>query len=153
MQMTSAQQAQTAQATSDHYYAEEYPALPYAAPSLRIVGGILDLVVLASLALIWASMAGFYLLTQTDWGNDSTYSNGVELTAVLILASYALVVPAYFFALWWWRGQTIGQMAVRIMVTDRDGYHISFWQALLRTLAAHSGFRAAAGNRLLRDVL
>jgi uncharacterized RDD family membrane protein YckC len=79
-------------------------------------------------------MAGFYLLTQTDWGNDSTYSNGVELTAVLILASYALVVPAYFFALWWWRGQTIGQMAVRIMVTDRDGYHISFWQALLRTL-------------------
>jgi uncharacterized RDD family membrane protein YckC len=128
--MSSAQQAQV---SSLPQYEQEYPALPYAGPGLRIVGGILDFIVLASLFLVWASAAGFYLLTRTDWGNDSTYSNGEGWTAIGILCTFAFVVPLYFFALWWWRGQTVGQMAVRIIVTDRDGYHMSFWQALLRT--------------------
>lgn len=130
MQMTSAQQAQV---SLEPHYGEEYPVLPYASGGLRIVAGILDCVVLGSLLLIWASMAGLYLLSQTDWGNESTYTSAEETTAFLILATYAFVVPLYFFALWWWRGQTIGQMAVRIVVTDRDGYHMTFWQALLRT--------------------
>ncbi|MEK7248282.1 MAG: RDD family protein [Chloroflexota bacterium] len=128
--MTSAQQVQV---SADQPYEGEYPPLPYASAGLRIVGGILDLVVLGSLFLIWASAAGLYLLTQTDWGNDSTYTDAQGWTATLILASFALVVPVYFFVFWWWRGQTIGQMAVRIIVTDRDGYHMSVWQALLRT--------------------
>ena len=130
MQVTSAQQAQV---SLEQHYEEEYPVLPYASAGLRIVGGILDLVVLGSLALIWASMAGLYLLTQTDWGNDSTYTDSQEFTSLMILASFAIVVPLYFFVFWWWRGQTVGQMAVRVIVTDRDGYHMSFWQALLRT--------------------
>lgn len=128
--MTSAQQAQV---TIEEHYEGEYQALPYASAGLRIVGGLLDLVVLGSLFLIWASAAGLYLLTQTDWGSDSTYTDAQGWTAILILASYALVAPAYFLAFWAWRGQTVGQMAVRIIVTDRDGYHMSFWQALLRT--------------------
>lgn len=114
-------------------YEQEYPALPYASPGLRIVAGILDCIVLGSLFLLWASAAGFYLLTQTDWGNNSTYTDGQGWTAIIILCTYALVVPVYFLALWAWRGQTVGQIAVRIVVTDRDGYHMSFWQALLRT--------------------
>jgi uncharacterized RDD family membrane protein YckC len=132
--MTTAESARSSQAGADQKVLEQGWGLPYASPSLRIVAAVLDLVVLGSLALIWASAAGFYLLTQTDWGNDSTYTSGQETAAIIILASYALVVPVYFFALWSWRGQTVGQMAVRIMVTDRDGYHLSHWQALLRTL-------------------
>jgi uncharacterized RDD family membrane protein YckC len=129
--MTSAQQVQV---SVDQQYEEEYAALPYASAGLRIVGAVLDLVVLGSLFLIWASAAGLYLLTQTDWGNDSTYTDSEGWTAFAIVASFAIVVPLYFFAFWWWRGQTVGQMAVRIIVTDRDGYHMSFWQVLLRTL-------------------
>jgi uncharacterized RDD family membrane protein YckC len=128
--MTSAQQTQM----SDQPPLDEYPTLPYAGISLRIVGGILDLIVLGSLFLIWSSAAGLYLLTQTDWGNDSNFSNAEGWTAIAILCTYAVVVPLYFLVFWWWRGQSVGQMAVRIVVTDRDGYHMSFWQALLRTI-------------------
>jgi uncharacterized RDD family membrane protein YckC len=154
MQMTSAQQAQV---SAEPHYEEEYPVLPYASGGLRLVGGILDLIVLGSLLLIWTSMAGLYLLTRTDWGNESTYTSGEETTALLILATYAIVVPLYFIGFWWWRGQTVGQMAVRIIVTDRDGYHMSFWQALLRTfmlpvslLPLGIGFFALFRDRELR---
>lgn len=112
---------------------EEFPALPYAGISLRIVAAILDLIVLASIFLFFVSAAGLYLLLQTDWGNESDFTNSEQWTAIAICSSFAFVAPFYFAAFWWWRGQSLGQMAVRIMVTDRDGYHISAWQALLRT--------------------
>lgn len=113
---------------------EEHLALPYASAGLRIVGAILDLIVLGSIFLLFAAAAGFYLLTQTDWGNDYTYTTGEEYTTLAILFSYFFFVPIYFFSCWWWRGQTVGQMAVRIMVTDRDGYHLTIWQTLRRTI-------------------
>lgn len=113
---------------------EELPALPYASVSLRIVAGLLDLIVLGSVFLIFASAAMLYLLLQTDWGNESNITDPEGYTAVAIAASFALFVPLYFVVLWWWRGQSIGQMATRIMVTDRDGYHMSGAQAILRTI-------------------
>ncbi len=112
---------------------EEYLELPYAGSGLRIVAAILDLIVLGSVFLLFVAASGFYLLTQTDWGNESTYTNSEGYTAMAILCSSAFVVPIYFFCCWWWRGQSVGQMAVRIMVTDRDGYHLSVSQALRRT--------------------
>lgn len=118
----------------DESPAEDQLALPYASAGLRIVAGILDLVVLGSTFLLFAAAAGFYLLTQTDWGNELTYSKAEENTMYAILLSYLFFVPIYFFCCWWWRGQTVGQMAVRIMVTDRDGYHLTVWQTLRRTL-------------------
>jgi uncharacterized RDD family membrane protein YckC len=48
--------------------------------------------------------------------------------------SYIPFVPLFFFVLWIWRGQSVGMMAVRIEVTDRDGEPLSFARALLRTL-------------------
>jgi uncharacterized RDD family membrane protein YckC len=131
--MTTAQQMQVSHEPKDPQ-AAEYPALPYAGAGLRIVAGILDSIILASLGLLWLSAAGFYLLTRTDWGANSNYTNGEGWTAIAIAASWVLVVPLYFFLLWWWKGQSLGQMAVRIIVTDRDGYHMSVWQALLRTI-------------------
>jgi uncharacterized RDD family membrane protein YckC len=112
---------------------EEFLALPYAGSGLRIVAAILDLIVLVSIFLLFVAASGFYLLTQTDWGNESTYTNAEGYTALAILCSSAFVIPIYFFCCWWWRGQSVGQMAVRIMVTDRDGYHLTIWQALRRT--------------------
>jgi Predicted membrane protein/domain len=112
---------------------EEYLALPYADAGIRIVAAVLDLIVLGSIFLLFVAASGFYLLSQTNWGSDSNYTNAEGWTALAILASSAFVIPIYFFTCWWWRGQSVGQMAVRIMVTDRDGYHLTVWQALRRT--------------------
>ncbi|MEO8456857.1 MAG: RDD family protein [Chloroflexota bacterium] len=128
--MTTTDQPRLA-AELDH---DEHLALPYAGASLRVVSAILDFIVLGSIFLLFAAAAGFYLLTQTDWGNDYTYTNAEEYTTLAIVASYFFFVPIYFFCAWWWRGQTIGQMAVRVMVTDRDGYHLTIWQTLRRVL-------------------
>jgi uncharacterized RDD family membrane protein YckC len=113
---------------------EDLPPLPYAGFGLRLVAAVLDVIVLASVFLLFVSGAAFYLLTQTNWGNDSDMTNGEMWTAIAIVSTYALFVPLYFFSLWWAKGQSLGQMAVRIAITDRDGYHISGWRAFLRVL-------------------
>ena len=125
--------AQMSQVDQEVRY-EDLPPLPYAGFGIRLVAGVLDLIVLASVFLLFVSGAAFYLLVQTDWGNESSITSGEEATTIAILATFLLFVPLYFFALWWSRGQTFGQMATRIAITDRDGYHISGWRALLRTI-------------------
>lgn len=109
------------------------PPLPYAGLSLRIVAGILDTVFMVSLAALIAAAAGFYVLARTSWG-DTDPSDEVYVTSATILCTFFILAPLYFALLWYWRGQTLGQLAVRIAVTDRDGYHISFWQAVVRTV-------------------
>ncbi len=113
---------------------EDLPPLPYAGFGLRLVAAVLDIIVLSSVFLLFVSGAAFYLLTQTDWGNASDLTDNEIRSAAGIMSTYALFLPLYFFSLWWAKGQTFGQMAVRIAVTDRDGYHISGWRALLRVI-------------------
>ncbi|HEY5639239.1 MAG TPA: RDD family protein [Dehalococcoidia bacterium] len=113
---------------------EEYaPPLPYAGLSLRIVSALLDGILMASLAALTAAAAGFYVLARTSWG-DTDPSDEVYVTSATILCTFLIIAPLYFVLLWYWRGQTLGQQAVRVAVTDRDGYHISFWQALVRVV-------------------
>ncbi len=113
---------------------QEPPPLPYASLSVRIVAGILDLIIVASFFMLFLSAAGLFILLNTDWGKtDLTNADGYR--ALIILAGYFFFLPWYFTALWWWRGQTVGMMAVRIAVTDRMGNHVPFWRALLRTCA------------------
>jgi len=113
---------------------QDIHSLPYAGFGLRLVAGVLDLIVMASVFLLFTGIAGFYLLTQTDWGRASDFTNSEGYTALAIASLFCLFVPLYFVVFWWWLGQTIGQLAVRIAVTDRDGYHISGWKAILRTV-------------------
>ena len=59
--------------------------------------------------------------------------------ALPIMAGAAVVAlfpfaPLLFALLWSWRGQSIGMMAVRIVVTDTQGRRPSFARALFRTL-------------------
>ncbi|MCH7484952.1 MAG: RDD family protein [Chloroflexi bacterium] len=114
--------------------AQDYaPPLPYAGFSLRIVSAILDSVLMISLAALTAAAAGFYVLARTNWG-DTDPSDEVYVTSATILCTFLILAPLYFVLLWYWRGQTLGQLAVRVAVTDRDGYHISFWQSLVRAI-------------------
>lgn len=110
------------------------PHLPYAGLHLRIVAFILDTIVLASVFALFVAAAGLQLLLRTNWGADSNYPDSVNWAGFLIILSFAVVPPWYFTSLWWSRGQSLGMMAVHIAVTDRDGYHLSFGRAFLRTL-------------------
>ena len=114
--------------------AVELPPLPYAGIGLRIVAAILDGIVLCSVLLLFAAAAGFYLLLNTNWGADSDITDQQQWISTGIVAGFGLFLPWYFTALWWWRGQSLGQMTVHIAVTDRDGNHLSIWRAFLRTL-------------------
>jgi len=107
--------------------------LPYASFQLRIVAAVLDLIVVASGFLLFAAAAALQVLIRTDWG-ASDISDNQTWTAGIIIVSFFVVLPLFFAALWAWRGQSVGQMAVRIIVTDRDGYRLSFRRALLRTV-------------------
>jgi uncharacterized RDD family membrane protein YckC len=112
--------------------AQDYAApLPYAGLSLRVVAAILDGIFVLSLGALVAAAAGFYYLLRTSWG-DVDPSNEVTATTFAIASGYVVLLPLYFLLFWYWRGQTLGMMATRIAVTDRDGYHISLWQAVLR---------------------
>lgn len=125
--------ATTSQVSSAARY-DEVPSLPYAGFGIRLVSAILDLLVLVSVFLLLVSAAGFYLLLQTDWGAESDITDSEGYTAIGIICLFAIFLPLYFFIMWWWRGQSLGQMAVRVAVTDRDGYHISAWRSMIRTI-------------------
>ncbi len=118
------------QVEAAHDYA---PPLPYAGFSLRIVSAVLDGLCMISLAALTTAAAGFYVLARTGWG-DNDPSDEVYVTSATILCTFLILAPLYFVLLWYWRGQTLGQQAVRVAVTDRDGYHISFWQSFVRVI-------------------
>lgn len=122
--------AEPAEAPPEHYL-----PLPYAGISLRIVAGVLDLIVSASLLMLFVAAGGLILLLRTDWGAESNVSNQDVLPSVIVFLSFFLFLPWYFMAMWWWRGQSVGMMAVHIAVTTRDGGHLSMGRAFLRTIA------------------
>ena len=114
--------------------AQDYtPPLPYAGFPLRVVSAILDSIIMIALAALIAAAAGFYILARTSWG-DTDPTDEVYVTSATMLCTFLIIAPLYFVLLWYWRGQTLGQIAVRVAVTDRDGYHISFRQALVRII-------------------
>jgi len=104
--------------------------LPYAGVSLRAVAFILDLIVIASFFLVFFAVA----FLPAALGSDSKLSTSEERWAIIVLLSYIPFVPFLFFTLWAWRGQSIGMIAVRIEVTDRDGERLSAPRALMRAL-------------------
>jgi uncharacterized RDD family membrane protein YckC len=109
------------------------PPLPYAGFPLRVVSAILDGVFLIALAALIAAAAGFFILARTSWG-DTDPSDGTYVISATILCTFLIVAPLYFVLLWYWRGQTLGQVAVRVAVTDREGYHISLRQSFVRLI-------------------
>ncbi len=104
--------------------------LPYAGFSLRAVALILDCIVMGSLFLLFFAIA----FGPIALGGDSHLSNTEERWVYAVLLSYIPLMPMLFFLLWALRGQSLGMMAVRIEVTDRDGEPLSAVRALLRTL-------------------
>ena len=109
---------------------EHAALLPYAGFQLRAVAFILDLIVVGSFFLLFFTIA----FLPVAIGGDSQLSGTEEQWVWVVLLSFIPFVPLLFFVLWAWRGQSVGMMAVRIEVTDRDGEPLSLVRALLRTL-------------------
>ncbi len=107
-------------------------SLPYAGASLRLVAFILDGIVLFSCLMLFAAAGGLQTLLRSDFGNVDPPESAFYVWVGIILAFIPFSV-LYFAVLWWWRGQSVGQMAVHIQVTSRRGGRLSFGRALLRT--------------------
>lgn len=116
--------------------------LPYASFSLRTVAFILDGMVSVSVFALFVAIGGLQILIRSNGGDDPTDS--ATYTGLAIAFSSLLFLPWYFIAAWWWKGQTLGMMAVNIAVTDREGNLPSFRQAFLRALVYPLSFAPLA---------
>jgi len=109
---------------------ERAALLPYAGFQMRAVAFILDLIVMGSFFLLFFTIA----FLPVALAGGSHLSESETRWVYVVLLSYIPFVPLLFFVLWAWRGQSIGMMAARIEVTDRDGEPLSVARALLRTV-------------------
>lgn len=120
----------TATGQANRSFSEHAALLPYAGFQIRAVAFILDLIVMGSFALLFFTFA----FLPVALAGDDQLSNTEEQWVTIVLLCYAPFVLAFFFVLWAWRGQSIGMIAVRIEITDRDGEPLSPLRALLRVL-------------------
>lgn len=97
---------------------------------VRAVSFVLDIIVLASSFMAFLVVAGLQVLLRTGWG--STDSGAAIDAAIFIVLGWLAFVPLYHIALWAWRGQTVGQMAVRVKVVRQDGRPLGLGVALVR---------------------
>ena len=103
--------------------------LPPAGLQLRVVAFILDCIVVASFAMLFFAAGGAFVLLFAE---NSDYAWAIFLGPAI--AAFFPFAPLLFALLWSWRGQSIGMMAVRIVVTDSQGRRPSFGRAAFRTL-------------------
>jgi uncharacterized RDD family membrane protein YckC len=121
--------------------------LRYASFETRLVAFVLDVIVLLSVFALFFAVAFLQLLLRSDFGDVDPPDSAFYLAAVIILIYFLPFLPLYFLALWVWRGQTVGKMAMAIKVVRRDGHPLGVGTALLRlvgylfsTLLLFAGF-------------
>jgi len=105
-------------------------SLPIAGLGLRVVSFILDGIVVFGLVMLFFALGFGQAALQGDDPPDWSIWLGLGITASAIFP----VTPILFFALWAWRSQSLGQMAVGLIVTTESGYRISVRRAAIRAL-------------------
>lgn len=94
-----------------------------AGPITRCLAWVIDLVVLTM--LLSGVGKGFAMLRVL---------NG-DFSQALTVITYFIVLIGYGVVLeWFWRGQTVGKRFLRLRVMDVHGFHLRFYQVLLRNL-------------------
>lgn len=106
------------------------PALRPAGLGVRVVAFVLDAIVLFSFLMLFTALALLQLFLRTDTGARD--SDAAVWTATYMVLGWLAFVPLYYVALWAWRGQTLGQMAVRVKVVRADGGNVGLGRALVR---------------------
>jgi len=88
--------------------------------------------VLSAVLALFFAVAFLQILIRTDFGEKDTPDSAVWAAAIIIAAYCFLFLPLYVTALWAWRGQTVGQMAMVIRVVRRDGRPVGLARAAVR---------------------
>jgi uncharacterized RDD family membrane protein YckC len=121
--------------------------LRYASFETRLVAFVLDVIVLFSVLALFFAVAFLQVLLRSDFGDVDPPDSAFYLAAIILLIYFFIFFPLYFLALWVWRGQTVGKMAMAIKVVRRDGHPLGVGTALLRlvgylfsTLLLFAGF-------------
>jgi uncharacterized RDD family membrane protein YckC len=109
--------------------APEFTPLPIAGLHLRIVAFILDCIVVASISMLFFSAGFGQAVLRYEDPPDSSIYLGLAITFAAVP-----FMPILFAFLWAWRSQSIGMMAVGIIITTADGYRISYLRALGRAI-------------------
>ena len=109
--------------------APAFTPLPIAGMHLRIVAFILDCIVVASVFMLFFS-AGF---GQAVLRYEDPPDSAIFLGIIITFASIPFM-PVLFAVLWAWRSQSVGMMAVGIMITTADGYRVSYLRAFGRSI-------------------
>jgi uncharacterized RDD family membrane protein YckC len=106
------------------------PTLPIAGLGLRIVAFILDCIVVFGFVMLFFAIGFAQAALQGDDPPDWSIWLGLGVTASALFP----LAPILFFVLWAWRSQSLGQMAVGLIVTTREGYRLSTGRAFLRAI-------------------
>jgi uncharacterized RDD family membrane protein YckC len=109
--------------------APSFTPLPIAGLQFRIIAFILDCIVVASIAMMFFAAGFGQAVLRYEDPPDSAIYLGLWIT----LASIPFV-PLFFAVLWAWRSQSIGMMAVGVIVTTPAGYRISYLRAFARSI-------------------
>ncbi len=92
----------------------ETEGIEYKGVLIRLVGAVIDLIILTILGLIIRYTVGY-----------------VVHYGMYVVLIYGLL---YFVGFWWWRGQTPGLMIIRARVVRTDGARVGVGRAFLRYL-------------------
>ncbi len=110
---------------------EEVDGLQLATFSRRAAGFGIDFVLIASLRKLAEFLWGNYVPHQWE---RHTLINLTHVLDVIVLVVY------FWLALYFGNGQTLGKRAMRIRVLSLTHAHITFWQALERSLGYGASF-------------
>jgi len=106
------------------------PSLPIAGLGLRFVAFTLDCIVVFGFVMLFFAIGFAPAVFLGDNPPDWSIWLGLGVTASAVLP----FSPVLFFLLWAWRSQSLGQMAVGLIVTTREGYRLSVGRAFLRAV-------------------
>jgi uncharacterized RDD family membrane protein YckC len=104
-----------------------FTPLPIAGLHLRIVAFILDCIIVASISMLFFAAGFGQAVVRYEDPPDSAIFLGIAITAAAVP-----FMPLFFAFMWAWRSQSVGMMAVGVIITTADGYRISYLRALAR---------------------
>lgn len=107
--------------------------LRYAPFEARVVASILDLLVLFILAAFFVIVGALIILFSSDFEKTDPSSTAINLfwgCAAAIPVAFML----YFFVSWAWKGQTVGQSVMQVIVVRADGRPLGVLGAVARVI-------------------
>lgn len=105
--------------------------LRYASFETRTVAGILDLLVLFIIAAVFVIIGAMIILISSDF--EKRDPSGTALDAFWVCVGLIpLAYAIYFFVSWAWKGQTVGQSVMQVMVVRSDGRNLGILGAIAR---------------------